>query len=171
MAVLATIKAEGNIVRLVSFWILGLIFMISIISCDKYRLYEANKDFADSKWSSDSVCSYSFEIEDITQPYNILYNVRNTLNYSFYNLYVKYALIGSDGKEISSDLQEIQLMDAKTGEPFGSGMGDIFDNRIIAKKNFKFPVKGKYTFTAKQYMRKNPIDEIMSFGIRVERAQ
>ena len=168
---MAGIKEEGKMLTYKLPLFFGLALLLTLSSCDKYRVYEENKDFAGMKWYADSVRSYSFEIEDIDQSYNILYNVRNTLNYPFYNLYVKYALIGPDGKEVSSDLQEIQLMDAKTGEPFGSGMGDIFDNRIIARKNFKFPKKGKYTFTARQYMRKNPIDEIMSFGIRVERVQ
>lgn len=142
---------------------------VFLCACDNNRVFETNKDFVNHRWYTDSICRFTFEIEDIGQPYNILYNVRNTLNYPFYNLYVKYALIAPDGKEISTDLQEMQLMDAKTGRPFGNGMGDIFDNQIFALKNFTFKKVGKYTFTAKQYMRKNPIDEIMSFGIRVEK--
>ena len=148
-----------------------IIVLLSLSGCDKYRVYENNKDFVGNQWYADSVCSYSFDIEDINQSYNILYNVRNTVNYPFYNLYVKYTLIAPDGKVVATELQEMQLMDTKTGSPYGSGMGDIFDNQIIALKNYKFLQKGKYTMTTKQYMRKNPIDEIMAFGIRIERVK
>ena len=147
-----------------------LFIAIFFSACDKYRVYESNIDMKDMKWYADSVKKYTFLIEDSQINYNLLYNVRNTLNYPYYNLYIKYELKDSTGKTLSTDLQEVQLMDAKTGEPFGSGLGDIFDHRFYAIKNFKFPAAGRYTMTVKQYMRQDPITEIMAFGIRVERA-
>lgn len=161
-------KAKSNAHKYSFF---AVITIVLLASCDNNRIYETNKDFANHRWYEDSVCSFTFDIQDSEQAYNILYNVRNTLNYPYYNLYVKYSLKAPNGKEIAADLQEMQLMDAKTGKPFGSGMGDIFDNQIIALKNFKFTQAGKYTFSATQYMRKNPIEQIMSFGIRVEKAK
>ncbi|MFN0048773.1 MAG: gliding motility lipoprotein GldH, partial [Cytophagales bacterium] len=111
-----------------------------------------------------------FNIEDTTLKYNILYNVRNTIDYGFYNLYIKYELYGTANELISKDLHEVQLMDSKTGEPFGSGLGDIFDNRFFALQNLKFKNKGPYMVKIKHYMRKDPLNEILAFGIRVEKA-
>jgi gliding motility-associated lipoprotein GldH len=147
------------------------LLLFVLIGCDKYRVYETNIDFKERTWYADSVKSYNFSIEDTSLKYNVLYNVRNTVDYGFYNLYIKYELWGVDGKLISSDLHEVQLMDAKTGEPFGSGLGDIFDNRFYALKNLKFNKTGSYTIKIKQYMRKDPLNEILSFGIRLEKAE
>ncbi|MDX2191140.1 MAG: gliding motility lipoprotein GldH [Bacteroidota bacterium] len=138
-------------------------------ACDKYLVFEQNKDFENAKWFADSVCAYTFRIDDINQEYNVQYLVRNTLNYPFHNLFVKYEMKDSLGNVLRSELQEMQLMDSKTGQPYGNGMGDIFDNKIYAFKKYKFPRKGTYTIFCTQYMRKDPIDEIMAFGIRVEK--
>jgi gliding motility-associated lipoprotein GldH len=142
-----------------------------LISCDSKRIYETNIDFKENKWFIDSLCTYQFQIDDITMKYNMLYIVRNTLNYPYYNLYVTYYLYGPDQKQISTELHELQLMDSKTGSPFGSGMGDVFTNRVYGMKEISFPKKGIYSIKVKQYMRKNPIDEILSFGIRIEKVE
>lgn len=147
--------------------ILSLIFFSA---CDSKRIYETNIEFKDKKWYIDSTCTFTFKIEDKNLKYNILYNVRNTLDYPFYNLYVTYYLYDEAGKQISTDLHEMQLMDAKTGSPFGKGMGDIFDNTLFAMKDLSFSKSGTYKLKIKQYMRKNPINEIIAFGVRVEKA-
>jgi gliding motility-associated lipoprotein GldH len=161
------IKVEDKVFKVIFGFLLSILFLSS---CDKTRVYEGKKDFESTKWFADSVCNFNFKIDDANQSYHILYQVRNSVNYPYYNLFVKYSLKDSTGKEISGDLQELTLMDAKTGEPFGNGMGDIFDNKVYALKNFKFPQNGTYTFSATQYMRKDPLDEILAFGIRVEKA-
>ena len=56
------------------------------------------------------------------------------------------------------------------GQWLGDGMGDIWDNRILFKKDFKFPQTGKYRFELEQAMRINPLPGIMDVGMRIERA-
>ncbi|MFN0050139.1 MAG: gliding motility lipoprotein GldH, partial [Cytophagales bacterium] len=79
-----------------------LMILLSLLSsCDKYRVYETNIDFAERTWYADSAKTYTFNIEDTTLKYNILYNVRNTIDYGFYNLYIKYELYGTANELIS----------------------------------------------------------------------
>jgi gliding motility-associated lipoprotein GldH len=85
-------------------------------------------------------------------------------------LYVTYYLLDEQGKQLSARLQELILMDATTGKPLGDGLGDIFDHQIVSLQNYKFNKRGKYTFKIKQYMRQDPLPDIMSIGIRVEKA-
>ncbi len=144
--------------------------IIICAACDPDRVYEENYTIEDNKWYIDTIPSFRFTIEDTTIPYNIYYNVRNALSYPFYNLYLTYYLMDEQGKQISARLQELTLLDPKTGKPLGDGLGDIFDHRIIALQNYKFPKPGKYTMKVKQYMRQDPLPAIMSVGIRVEKA-
>ncbi len=153
------------------FYALAVFICLFIMACDSTRVYETNLDFKNNLWYEDSVCVYNFEINDTSSKYNVLYIVRNSLNYPFYNLYVTYYLFDGNKKLISTDLHEMQLMDAKTGAPFGSGFGQIYTNRVFALQNITFPKTGKYSLKVKQYMRKDPLDEILSFGIRVEKAK
>jgi gliding motility-associated lipoprotein GldH len=148
---------------------LGILFF----RCGSGQVYEQNTDLKNAHWFVDSVLVYQFEIKEVDSRYNLLYNIRNTLNYPYYNLYVTYYLEDSQGKQISTELQNITLMDAKTGKPFGSGLGDTFSHQLEVPNltNFKFPKAGKYTFKIKQYMRQDPLVGMVSFGLRVEKAE
>lgn len=139
-------------------------------SCDTNRVFEENQDIANNQWPVKLAPAFEFEITDTTQQYNVYFNVRNALHYPFYNLYLRHALYGPDGKQISTKLHEMYLMDPKTGEPRGKGAGDIFDHQFKALKNTRFPKAGKYRLTVKQYMRQDPLPGVMAVGIRVEKA-
>ncbi len=139
--------------------------------CDPDRVYEQYHDIPENQWYIDSVQAYTFAIDDPAQAYNVYYNVRNSISYPYYNLFVTYYLTDDKGKQLSSQLQELMLMDSKTGKPLGDGVGDIFDHQVGLLTNYTFPAKGNYTIKIKQYMRKDPLPEIMSIGIRVEKAK
>jgi gliding motility-associated lipoprotein GldH len=150
------------------FWGLAFLFF----RCAAQAEFEENKDIEKGKWEVKNTLSFIFEIKNAEQRYNLFYNVRNNLNYPFYNLYITYYLEDSKGKLISSELQNITLLDAKTGQPFGSGLGDTFAHQLSIPNfvNYKFPQAGRYTFKIKQYMRQDPLPGIVSFGLRVEKA-
>lgn len=147
-----------------------IILLVCCWACDTNRVYEQYHDIPNNQWFIDSVQTFNFTIEDPTLSYNVYYNIRNSVSYPYFNLYVTYYLTDAKGKPLSSKLQELMLMDSQTGKPIGEGLGDIFDNQVISLSNFKFPQKGNYTFKVKQYMRKDPLPEVMSVGIRVEKA-
>jgi gliding motility-associated lipoprotein GldH len=151
-------------------YLLCLASVLILIGCDEQRVFEKNVDLAGNQWYIDTVPSFSFRIDDVSIPYNIYYNVRNAVNYPYYNLYVTYYLQDSSGKQLSSALQNLLLADAKTGKPLGDGLGDIFDHQILSLKEYRFPYAGTYTFRIRQYMRQDPLPLIMSVGVRVEKA-
>lgn len=154
--------------RQVVFFLLLISFLAS---CAEDRVYEKNVDLPKKGWYEDSILVFQFKIEDPAKSYDIYYNIRNTISYSNYNLYVTYYLQDSRGKELASELQNITLFHSKTGQPFGSGLGDIYAHQLKALKKVKFPLKGWYTFRLKQYMRINPVPEIISIGIKVMEAE
>ena len=140
------------------------------ISCDTNAVYKAYEDIDDGKWYIKNAPSFTFEIQDATVPYNIYYNLRNSLSYGYYNLYLTRYLRDASGKEIESRLDELILMDPKTGKPNGDGLGDLFDHKFLMKRDYRFPKPGKYTMQIRQYMRQDPLLNILSVGITVEKA-
>ncbi|MES2387126.1 MAG: gliding motility lipoprotein GldH [Bacteroidota bacterium] len=138
--------------------------------CDSARISEQHYDITEGKWYEDSVARFPFRIEDPAQAADISYNVRSTDKYPYYNLYVTYYLEDSAGRLLSSRLHDIRLADPVTGEPYGEGIGDIYDLKVRAIQNVKFPYKGNYTLKVKQYMRENPLAGIEAIGIRVAKA-
>ncbi|MFN4147241.1 MAG: gliding motility lipoprotein GldH [Runella sp.] len=138
------------------------------VSCRPEGVYKAHTDIKDGLWYIKNEPSFTFEISDTTQSYNIYYLVRNSIQYPYYNLYLKRFLLDDSSKVISEALNELILMDEKTGKPLGDGLGDLFDHKIVALKNYHFAKAGKYTFKMQQYMRQDPLPAILSVGISVE---
>lgn len=151
---------------------MGLVVLVALLTfgCDTKAVYSEYTDIDDGKWYIKNAPSFTFEIKDATEPYNIYYNLRNSLSYGYYNLYLTRYLRDERGKEIESRLDELILMDPKTGKPNGDGLGDLFDHKFLVKRNYRFPKAGKYTMQIRQYMRQDPLLNIQSVGITVERA-
>ncbi|WP_242923289.1 gliding motility lipoprotein GldH [Pontibacter liquoris] len=145
-------------------------FLLLLMGCDPKRVFEQNVDFAKGKWAIDNAPVFTFEIEDTTQAYNIYFNVRYSLQYEFYNLYVRHQLLGPDGKQLSADLHELLLMDAKTGKPLGKGSSDVYDLQTLVLKNVTFDKVGTYKLRLTQYMRRDPLPYVQSVGVRVAKA-
>lgn len=139
-----------------------------LFSCDSNSVFKDHEDIEDGQWYLKNEPSFTFEITDTTKTYNIYYLVRNSIAYPYYNLYVKRFLINDKKKIVNEALNELILMDEKTGKPMGDGLGDLFDHKIIALKNYRFPHTGKYTFKVRQYMRQDPLPAILSMGVSIE---
>ncbi|QKZ11980.1 gliding motility lipoprotein GldH [Spirosoma sp. KUDC1026] len=150
---------------------LALLVVVAVMSgCDTNAVYKEYTDIDEGKWFVKDAPSFTFEIKDTTIAYNIYYNLRNSLSYDYYNLYLTRYLRDESGKELESRLDELILMDPKTGKPTGEGIGDLFDHKFLMKRNYRFPKAGKYTMQIKQYMRQDPLLHVESVGITVEKA-
>ncbi len=151
---------------------LALVVVMALVlaGCDTNAVYKEYTDIEDGKWSIKNAPSFTFEIKDASIPYNIYYNLRNSLSYGYYNLYLTRYLRDSTGRELESRLDELILMDPKTGKPNGDGVGDIFDHKFLMKRNYRFPKPGQYTMQIRQYMRQDPLLNVISVGITVEKA-
>jgi len=138
------------------------------ISCDSNRVYETNVDFKDRAWKITEPAKFEFQITDTLQKYNLLMDVRNSIDYPFARLFVNYDL-RKDSISLSKELVSVYLFDQKTGKPFGtSGIGDIYDNQFLLMKNYSFKKSGKYNMSLQQFMRQDTIKGILAVGLRVE---
>lgn len=146
-------------------FILTSVFVI--ISCDSSRIFEKNVDFDDKVWLADSTQQFSFSLEK-EQPVNIYFNVRNTNTYPYHNLYVKYSLTDSTGREIKSDLINKNLFHEKTGKPYGSGIGDIFSHQFLLLENLELKDSMEYNIQLTQFMRQDTLEGVVSAGVRIE---
>ncbi|WP_424962310.1 gliding motility lipoprotein GldH [Ekhidna sp.] len=145
-----------------------IILFLFITACDSNRVYEDYNDLEEAFWHLDSVQTFSFQIEDTSRAYNIRATFRNASSYPFYNLYFQYTLTDSTGNVLKQQLKEVDLFDPKTGEPYGSGLGDLFDHSFLLEENYKFQSSGEYTLSFEQYMRRDTLPFILSVGARVE---
>lgn len=153
----------------------GILFTLSMItllcftSCDPNRLYETNIPVADQKWSYDDIKSYTVDVKDTVTRYNIYINIRHSFQFDWRNLYVQVGTQMPDGKKIEKRVN-LPLCESD-GKWYGSCLGDNCDIPVMIQHDAKFPQPGKYTFTIRQDMRSNPLVNIKSVGLRVEKAK
>lgn len=148
--------------------VLVLAILLVIVGCDSSRIYEENADLPKAIWREDSIKAFQFQIEDAMQPYNLYVNITNKVDYPYYNLYYRYWLADSLNRSLKTGLMNADLFDAKSGEPKGSGVGDIFDHQSPILENYTFPSEGTYSISFQQYMRTDSLPGIRSVGTRVE---
>lgn len=152
---------------------LGIIFFLVVVlfACDSDRVYEQNVNLKARYWRVDEPMVFDFNIEDQSQPYNIYYNVRNSLEYPYARLFIQYTLSDSVGTEIDKKLNAQFLFDQKTGKPFGqSGIGDVFDHQFLIIEKHVFKQPGKYQLKIEQYNRQDTLRGILAVGFRIEKS-
>ncbi len=156
-----------NIITLSFAAVVALLFFI--ISCDPSRVYEKNKKIPDYNWEINNPLQFEVNILDTINPHHIYLNVRHAGYYGFSNIFLFVDSWLPDGRH-SRDTVEL-IFAGPDGRWKGDGLGDIWDNRMLFKKDIIFPLSGIYRFRLTQAMRVNPLPGIMDAGIRIEKAK
>lgn len=132
-------------------------------------MFEENVKFPENRWEMNNIIKLDAEIKDTVALHNVYINIRNAGGYQFSNLYLFLSTRTPKGIE-ARDTVELTLADDH-GKWLGDGSGDIWDNRILLKRNFRFPEAGSYHFELQQAMRVNPLPQIMDAGMRIEKSK
>jgi gliding motility-associated lipoprotein GldH len=147
--------------------VLFALIIFSFWACGKEELYEGYKTMPNKQWLIDSLASFPFTITENKKTYNLYYNIQNTLRYPYYNLFVNYELLDASGKVLLTKQIDNNLLNPKTGEPYGKGLGDMYAHDFILLQEYQFPKNGLYSIRLKQAMRLDTLPEIVAVGIKV----
>lgn len=149
-------------------FLIVLLSIFTLASCDRNGVYEENINTSNNSWNENDIAKFVVPIKDTTTFNNVYINIRNTTDYSNCNLYLFITAIAPSGAA-QLDTAECYLADEQ-GNWLGKGFGYIRDNRILYKKNIRFPHKGEYKFEIKQAMRTDDLKGIASVGVRIEKS-
>lgn len=138
--------------------------------CSRNKIFDKISDLDGRAWPKSRPVIFQFNIRDTHPEYSLEYNIRNSVLYKYYNLYLSYTLEDTLGNVLDSALTSYDLFDAKTGKPLGDGLGDIFDHEFPVRDHYRFNNPGVYRFIIKQYMREDTLMEIMSVGLIVRKS-
>ncbi|HEX5003557.1 MAG TPA: gliding motility lipoprotein GldH [Bacteroidia bacterium] len=150
------------------FYLMVVVCVMLMAACDSNRLFEDNKEIPDHEWYQDKPVVLNAVIEDTSIGYNVYINIRNAGYYRFSNIYLFLNTRMPDGV-MQRDTVECTLASPE-GKWLGDGLGDIWDNRILFRKDVFFRQKGEYRFELIQAMRIDPLPGIMDAGMRIEKA-
>lgn len=143
-----------------------LLFMV-LTACDHQVVFESNRPIEDTGWQKENAINFEWDITDTVSLHNFYVTVRNKEGYAYSNIFLFVAMEFPNGK-LSVDTIDCPLADMD-GHWLGSGLGDVYDNRIIFKEKKKFPMAGRYRITIQQAMRENPLLDIQDVGFRVSK--
>lgn len=152
----------------------GLIWLLLIAflgtQCQTDGLFQGKKDMPSEGWALQEKPQFRFEIPADAPPYEFTYLVRNTIEYPYYNLFIRHTLRNEKNEVVQSKLEELTLFDAKTGKPLGEGLGDLFDHKIRSiSLNKRVPLPpGKYVLELEQFMRQDTLSGILTVGVAVK---
>lgn len=154
----------------------GVLFVLIIsvslwlTACTRLDVFEKNIVIPKNQWLYSLQPTFDFTITDTTASYNLYIVLRHTDAYRYNNIWLNVGT-QSPGDTIRYQKFDLQLgTDAKGWE--GTGMDDIWEVRkLITNGPVRFNKEGNYRFSVAHIMRENPLPNIMSIGIRVEKVK
>ncbi len=138
-------------------------------SCRQLDVYEKNVSVSNYQWKSSFVPGFDFEITDTASEYNLYIVLRHTDAYHYNNIWLNITgMIDKDTLVTAPHVEMLLGSEDKGWE--GTGMDDIWEVRkAINTKPVPFKKKGLYHFKVAQVMREDPLANVISVGMRVER--
>lgn len=139
-----------------------------LVSCDEDKMFEQNSEIAEGAWHKDSTIKFEVNVQDTVSFHNLYINIANTGEYAYRNLFVFLDVFSPEGENNIRDTIECMLAD-NTGKWLGRKAGNVIHNRILFKRNIRFPHTGIYVFEFEQGMRTEALEHIIGVGLRVEK--
>ena len=137
-------------------------------SCKQIDVFEKNTVIPGYAWHSAFTAKGSFTITDTASPYNIYLVLRHTDAYRYNNIWLDIGM-QAPGDSLFVQRTDISLGTDATGWE-GTGMNDIWEIRkLLNGEPRRFKRAGVYNFSIKQVMRDDPLKNIMSVGLRIEK--
>ena len=152
-------------------WIIPVFLFLGLSACVYNDVFEKNTSFPNRSWSSKESKQFVFTITDTVSNYMVYATLRHTDAYPFSNIWLTVeTTLPGETKPLSSN---VELTLAQTdGKWLGRGMQDIREHQIPLTPQgapIHFSKTGTYTMALKHLMRKEPLPEIMSVGVRLEK--
>ncbi len=150
-------------------FVLAVVTMLLLTACNSDAVMEEQQQIKEHKWDYADTKTFTANITDTVQHYNIYVSVRHGFNFEWRNMWVKIETTFPDGKTYE---RRVNLLLAEAdGVWHGECLGDNCDMLIPIQDNAFFPQTGKYTFKVSQDMRVNPLPFVKTIGMRLEKYQ
>lgn len=147
----------------------AVLWIVGLNACQTKQLYEQNTIYPDHQWSSKLANEYQFTITDTNALYKIYFVIRHHNAYHYKNIWIQLNTT-SPKDSVTKQSLNLNLADDEKGW-LGTGMDDIYDQRIPISATPTRLQKGLYKFSLQHTMREDPLENILSTGLRVEKVK
>jgi gliding motility-associated lipoprotein GldH len=157
----------GALKNKIAFILLSIFFVLS--GCETKQLFEQSTIYPNHNWPSKQATKYQFNVTDTAATYKIFFVIRHHNAYHYKNIWLDL-IIKSPKNAITKQVLNLNLADDARGW-LGSGMDDIYDQRIPMTASPIRLNKGINEISIQHTMREDPLENILSTGIRVEKVK
>lgn len=151
----------------------SLLFLM-LLGCTTNEVYSEYKSLADY-WPIEKTLEFTLPALDSVNNYNLFFNVRNTNEFKYSNLFLITAIEFPNGKTI------IDTLEYQMANPDGTWLGTgnrVKENKLWYKENIRFFEEGNYIVSLRHAMRNNAsimgvskLEGLTDVGIIVEKSQ
>lgn len=133
-------------------------------------MYEKDIPLPSQQWAGTFRPSFTFNIsdKDTAYRYNVYIVIRHTDAYNYNNIWIRGSIRQPGDSVIRTDRYDLLLATNDRGW-LGTGMEDIYEQRVMIQQSTKFIRPGEYALTLEQVMREDPLKHVLNIGVRVER--
>ena len=157
----------GLLKNKIAFILLSIFFVLS--ACETKQLFEQSTIYPNHNWPSKQATKYQFMVTDTAASYKIFFVIRHHNAYHYKNIWLDISM-KSPTNIITKKVANLNLADDARGW-LGSGMDDIYDQRIPLTAAPVQLNRGINDISVQHTMREDPLDNILSTGIRVEKVK
>lgn len=152
--------------------VLPFLILISFLnSCKEIDLYEKNIPIPNMQWNNTYKATGSFLIKDTNSSYNVLLVLRHTDAYPYNNIWLNVGLQAPGDTGLQYQKINLSLGNDANGWQ-GVGMNDIWEVRkLISGVPKRFIRGGQYNFSIAQLMRDNPLLNVISIGLNIQKTK
>ncbi len=150
---------------------LFLIINLSWLGCSvPTGMFEKDIALPGQQWAGSFHPTVDFRIQDsdTAYRYNVYLVLRHTDAYNYNNIWIRGTVRTPGDTAMRSERYDLQLATNDKGW-IGTAMDDIYDARLLVQPKTKFRKSGIYHITMEQLMREDPLKNVLSAGLRVER--
>lgn len=165
-------RRQANFTVKYSCYLFVLMAVVScwLSACTQLDVFEKNKTIPQNNWSATLQPGFDFIIKDLNAQYNLYIVLRHTDAYRYNNIWLN---VGTQAPGDTTRFQKIDLLlgnDATGWE--GTGMDNIWEVRkLITNGPVTFSKAGNYHYSVGHIMRENPLPNILSVGLRIEKVK
>jgi gliding motility-associated lipoprotein GldH len=141
-------------------WFL-VVTTVILVSCKQNRVYEKYIGLESLQWKMADTLNFELD-PNIVANANII-AVKHNTDYPYRNMYIRYILKDSLGKEVKNEMINVFLFESTSGKPLGKGFGGSFT------KYDTLPFDQKIKFSSIhfiQFMRVDHLEGIEAIGFK-----
>ncbi|HLF47387.1 MAG TPA: gliding motility lipoprotein GldH [Chitinophagaceae bacterium] len=150
------------------YWLSAICSQLITVSCSTVDLYEKTVTLPNHQWNSNYLPEFNFTIKDSIALYQVYFVIRHNEKYNFNNIWINL-YSQPPGDTLHKTPYELILATNEKGW-LATGMDDIYEHRIKLTDAIRLKT-GDYKLRIENIMREDPLMQVMSVGLRVEKKQ